>query len=67
MLTNNAACKYETPYKEQFLITQYWTNRTVTLQCCMIKISHNLLQIDPYIYLQHLYQIYMDQSGVDYD
>ena len=32
MLTNNAAYKYETPYTGIFVITQCWTNGTVTLQ-----------------------------------
>ena len=31
MLTNNAAYKYETPYKGPFVITQCCTNGTVTL------------------------------------
>ena len=48
MLTNNAAYKYETPYKGPFVITQCWTNSTVTLQCGMIQISHNIRRIGLY-------------------
>ena len=49
MLANNAACKHETPYEGPFLITQCCTNSTVTLQYCLVQISHNILQIYPYI------------------
>ena len=48
MLNNSAAYKYETPYKGPFVITQCWTNGTITLQCDAIKIRHNIHQIKPY-------------------
>ena len=38
MLTNHTTYKYETPYKGPFLITQYFTNGTVNLQCGPTKI-----------------------------
>ena len=41
MLNNNTSYKYETPYKGPFVINQFWTNITVTLQCCAIKIRPN--------------------------
>ena len=48
MLKNNAAYKYETPYKGPFLITQGWNNVTVALQCGLTKIRHNICRIKPY-------------------
>ena len=48
MLTKNTAYKYETPYKGPFLITQYFTNGAVILQCGPTKIRHNICQIKPY-------------------
>ena len=30
------------------MITQCWTNGTVTLQCGAIKIRYNILRINPY-------------------
>ena len=48
MLTNNAVYKYETPYNGPFMITQCWKNGTVTLQCGLILIRHNIHQIKPY-------------------
>ena len=48
MLANNAAYKYETPYKWTFVITQCWTNSTVKIQCGLIQISNNILRIGPY-------------------
>ena len=39
MLANNTAYKYETTYKVPFVITQCWTNGTVTLQCSEIKLG----------------------------
>ena len=47
MLNNNAAYKYETPYKGPFVIT---TNVEVALQCGAIKIRHNICCINPYTY-----------------
>ena len=43
MLDNHAAYKYETPYKRPFVITQWWTNGTFTLQCGAIKIRYNFM------------------------
>ena len=48
MLNNNAAYKYETPYKGPFVITQCWTNGTVTIQYGPIQTKHNILRIKPY-------------------
>ena len=48
MLTNNAAYKYETPYNRPFVITQCWTNGTVTLQYVLIQIRHIIGWIKPY-------------------
>ena len=39
MLTNNDEYKYETPYNASFVITQCWTNGTVTLECGLTKLS----------------------------
>ena len=50
MLSNKAACKYETPYNGPFVITHCWTNGNVTLQCGPIQIRHYISQIKPYIY-----------------
>ena len=50
MLANNAEYKYEMPYKYPFVITQCCTNITVTLQCGLIQISHNLCRVGPYTY-----------------
>ena len=38
----------QTPYKGPFVITQYWTNGTVTLQYGTTKISHNICHIKLY-------------------
>ena len=48
ILNNHYAYKYETPYKGPFLITQCWTNGTVTLQYGPKKIRHNIGWIEPY-------------------
>ena len=48
MLNNHAAYKYEIPYMIPFVITQYWTNVMVTLQCGAIQIWHNIRLIIPY-------------------
>ena len=50
ILTNNNSYIYETPYNGPFLITQYWKNSMVTLQCGLIKIRHNIRRINPYKY-----------------
>ena len=38
----------ETPYKGPFMIKLCWNNGTVTLQCGMIQITHNIGRIKPY-------------------
>ena len=48
MLTNNSAYKYATPYNGTFVITQCWTNETVTLQCGPIQTRHHIHRIKPY-------------------
>ena len=48
MLTNHIAYKYETPYKGPFVITQCFTNVTISLQYGPAKISHNIRRIKPY-------------------
>ena len=48
MLNNHAVYNYEIPYKDLFLITQCWTNGTVTLQCGPKNIWHNIRRINPY-------------------
>ena len=48
MLTNHTAYKYETPYTETFLVTQCFTNGTVTLQYGATEIRHNMRPIKPY-------------------
>ena len=48
MLNNHAAYKYEIPYKVTFVITQCWTNGTVTLQYGLKTIWYNIHKINPY-------------------
>ena len=48
MLTDNDAYKYVIPYKVPCVITQCWTNGTVTLQCVPTKNRHNIRRIKPY-------------------
>ena len=48
MITKHAAYKYEMPYKGPFVITQFFTNSTVNLQCGAIKITYNIRRIKPY-------------------
>ena len=48
MLSDNAAYKFDTPFKEPFVITHFWTNGTVTLHYGPTKIRHNILHIKPY-------------------
>ena len=48
MLTNHTVYKYETPYKGPFLITHYFTNVTVNLQCGAVQIKYNTSRINPY-------------------
>ena len=48
MLDNHAAYKYETQYKSPFVINKCWTNSTVTLQCGLTKIRHNIRRINLY-------------------
>ena len=45
MITNHTAYKYETPYKCPSVITQCFTNGTVTLQYGPTKIRYNIRQI----------------------
>ena len=45
MLNNRSAYKYETSFKGPFVITQCWTNGTVTRQYGAIKIVHNIRQV----------------------
>ena len=48
MLTNNSEYNDETPYNGPFLITQYWTSITATLQYGETKIRYNIRRIKPY-------------------
>ena len=48
MFNNHTTYKYETPNKGQFMITQFFTNGTVNLQCGAIKIKYNISHINPY-------------------
>ena len=48
MLNNHTAYNYETPYKGPFFITRCFTNGTVNIQYGLIKIRHNIRQINPY-------------------
>ena len=50
MLTNNAAFKYENPYKGSIQITQCRTNGTVTLHFVVTKIRYNICRIKSYTY-----------------
>ena len=47
MLNNNTACDHETPYSGPFVVTQCWTNGTVTLQYVPKK-WNNIRRIKPY-------------------
>ena len=48
MITNHTAYKYETPYKDSFVITQCFINDTVNLQCGPKKIRYNICRIKTY-------------------
>ena len=48
MLTQHTAYNHETPYIGPFLITQFFTNGTVKLQCSVIQITYNIRRIKPY-------------------
>ena len=48
MITYHTAYKYETPYKDHFMITQCFTNGTVNLQYGPKQIRHNISFIKPY-------------------
>ena len=50
MVNKNAAIRYETSYKGPFVITQFWTNDKVTINCAAIKIRYNTHHIKPYTY-----------------
>ena len=50
MLNNNAAYRYETPYKGPFVIRHCCTNGAVTLQSGAIKIRYDIRCINPYTY-----------------
>ena len=51
MLNNNAALKYETPYKDPFGINQCWANVTVLLQFGAVKVRYKIRHIKRYIYI----------------
>ena len=48
MLTKHTVYKYETPHMGPFLITQYFTNGTVKVQCGAIQITYKIRRIKPY-------------------
>ena len=48
IVNNSDEYKSETPYKYPFVITQCWTNCTITLQCDGIKIRYNIRCINPH-------------------
>ena len=48
ILTNHNEYKYDTPYKGPFVITQYFTNGTINLQCGPTKIRYNIRRIKLY-------------------
>ena len=50
MLNNNAADKYETPFKGPSVITQFWTNDKVTVHNGAKQIRYNIHDIKPYPY-----------------
>ena len=45
---NNSACKYETPYKDPFVIKQCWANGMVVLQYGATKIRYDIRRIQLY-------------------
>ena len=47
MLTNHNAYKYETTHKGPFVITQFFTNGRVNLQCGPTKFKYNIRRIKP--------------------
>ena len=48
MILNHTAYKNETPYKCNFVITQFLTNVTVMLPYGVIQITYNIRHIKPY-------------------
>ena len=48
MLTNHTAYKYETIYKGDFFITQYFNNVTVMLKYGVTQIQYNIRCIKQY-------------------
>ena len=50
MLNNQAEYRYETPYKDLFVIMQCLTNDTVNLQYVPKNIRYNIRWIKPYKY-----------------
>ena len=48
MPTNQTAYKYETPYMDQFLVAQCFTNGTVNIKCGPTEIRYYILRINPY-------------------
>ena len=48
MITKRTEYKYETPYMGPFLITQCFTNGTVSLKCGTIEIKCHIRHIKPY-------------------
>ena len=66
MLDNNAAYKYETPYKGPFVKTQCWRNGMVILQYYAIIIRHNICSINPYTYDTTVENINCQKLVIDY-
>ena len=50
MINNHATYKCETPNKSPFVITQCWTNGTVTFQCGEITIRYKICRIKIYTF-----------------
>ena len=69
MLTNKYSYKYEPPYNGTFVITQCWTNGTVTLQYGVIQIKHNIRFIKPYTFDTNVEDITPKNmcDGITYD
>ena len=67
MLNNNAACKYENPYKGPFGITRCGINRPVTLQYGIKRISNNLRWIKLYTSDTNIEDITTENMYVDFN
>ena len=48
MINKHTVCKYETPYRFPFLITQCFTNDKIMLKCGATEIRYNICRIKPY-------------------